>query len=183
VPAKELILEFSEYDPDHVIADIEEIRRWNPQRFEMEQLSAVIYADPERAICAGYKDVSDKDFWVRGHMPGMPLMPGVVICEAAAQLSSYFTRKYNLLGCPLVGLGGLEEVRFRGAVGPGDRLVVVVERLKARRGAMILCRFQGFVKQTMVVEGKIMGVCLPFEPSAIPPAATGPTTPAVPTGN
>lgn len=161
--AKELILDFSEYDPDHVIADLDEIRRYNPQRYEMEQLSAVVYADPERAICAGYKDLTNDDFWVRGHMPGLPLMPGVVICEAAAQLSSFFARKYNLLGCPLVGLGGLEEVRFRGAVVPGDRLLVVVERLKVRRGAMILCRFQGFVKQAMVVEGKIMGVCLPGE--------------------
>jgi 3-hydroxyacyl-[acyl-carrier-protein] dehydratase len=163
VPAKELILDFSEYDPDRVIADIEEIRRYNMQRFEMEQLSAVVFVDLERAICAGYKDVSEKDFWVRGHMPGIPLMPGVVICEAAAQLSSFFARKYNLLGCPLVGLGGLEEVRFRGAVVPGDRLLVVVERLKVRRGAAILCHFQGFVKQAMVVEGKIMGVCLPFD--------------------
>ena len=108
--AKELILDFSEYDLDHVIADVEEIRRYNLQRFEMEQLSAVVFADPERAICAGYKDVTNDDFWVRGHMPGIPLMPGVVMCEAAAQLSSYFAQKYDLLGCPVVGLGGLEEV-------------------------------------------------------------------------
>ena len=169
--AKDLILDFSEYDPDHVIADADEIRRYNLQRFEMEQLSAVVFADPERAICAGYKDVTNDDFWVRGHMPGIPLMPGVVMCEAAAQLSSYFAQKYNLLGCPVVGLGGLEEVRFRGAVVPGDRLVVVVQRLKARRGAMILCHFQGFVRQAMVVEGKIMGVCLPLDLSGYLSAA------------
>ncbi len=47
--AKELILDFSNYDLDHVVADAEEIRRYNLQRFEMEQLSAVVYADPERA--------------------------------------------------------------------------------------------------------------------------------------
>lgn len=169
---KELILDFSAFDPDHVIADQEEIRRYNPQRYEMEQLTAVVYADPERAICAGYKDVTENDFWVSGHMPGLPLMPGVVMCEAAAQLSSYFARKYNLLGCPLVGLGGLEEVRFRGTVVPGDRLLVVVERLKVRRGAVILCRFQGFVRQAMVVEGKIMGACIPVEAASAAMAAT-----------
>jgi 3-hydroxyacyl-[acyl-carrier-protein] dehydratase len=171
VAAKELILDFSEYDPDRVVADAEEIRRYNLQRFEMEQLSAVVFADPERAICAGYKDVTNEDFWVRGHMPGMPLMPGVIMCEAAAQLSSYFAQKYNLLGCPVVGLGGLEEVRFRGSVVPGDRLLVVVHRLKARRGAVIVCHFQGFVRQTMVVEGKIMGVCLPIDLNSNPSTA------------
>ncbi|HEV3415237.1 MAG TPA: 3-hydroxyacyl-ACP dehydratase FabZ family protein [Pirellulales bacterium] len=161
---KDLILDFSEYDVDHVIADQDEIRRYNLQRFEMEQLTAVIYADAERGICAGYKDLTDDEFWVRGHMPTVPLMPGVMMCEAAAQLSSYFAQKFDLLGCKVVGLGGLEEVRFRGTVVPGDRLVVVVERLKVRRSAMILCRFQGFVRETLVVEGKIMGISLPIDP-------------------
>ena len=160
---KDLILDFSEYDVNHVIADQEEIRRYNLQRFEMEQLTAVVYADAERGICAGYKDLTDKEFWVRGHMPNMPIMPGVVMCEAAAQLSSYFAQKYDLLGCKVVGLGGLEDVRFRGTVVPGDRLVVVVQRLKVRRGSMILCRFQGFVRETLVVEGKIMGISLPVD--------------------
>jgi 3-hydroxyacyl-[acyl-carrier-protein] dehydratase len=163
VAVKDLILDFSEYDVNHVIADQEEIRRYNLQRFEMEQLTAVVYADADRGICAGYKDLTDKEFWVRGHMPIMALMPGVVMCEAAAQLSSYFAQKFDLLGCNVVGLGGLEEVRFRGTVVPGDRLVVVVERLKVRRGAMILCRFQGFVSEALVVEGKIMGISLPID--------------------
>jgi 3-hydroxyacyl-[acyl-carrier-protein] dehydratase len=163
VPGKDLILDFSEYDVNHVIADQEEIRRYNLQRFEMEQLTAVVYADADRGICAGYKDLTDKEFWVRGHMPNMPIMPGVVMCEAAAQLSSYFAQKYDLLGCQVVGLGGLEDVRFRGTVVPGDRLVVVVQRLKVRRGSMILCRFQGFVRETLVVEGKIMGISLPVD--------------------
>jgi 3-hydroxyacyl-[acyl-carrier-protein] dehydratase len=164
VAGKDLILDFSEYDVNHVIADQEEIRRYNLQRFEMEQLTAVIFADVDRGICAGYKDITDKEFWVRGHMPSVPIMPGVMMCETAAQLSSYFAQKYDLLGCNVVGFGGLEEVRFRGTVVPGDRLVVVVERLKVRRNAMILCRFQGFVRETLVVEGKLMGICLPIEP-------------------
>jgi 3-hydroxyacyl-[acyl-carrier-protein] dehydratase len=164
VAGKDLILDFSEYDVNRVIADQEEIRRYNLQRFEMEQLTAVVFADVDRGICAGYKDITDREFWVRGHMPSVPIMPGVVMCETAAQLSSYFAQKYDLLGCNVVGFGGLEEVRFRGTVVPGDRLVVVVERLKVRRNAMILCRFQGFVRETLVVEGKLMGICLPIEP-------------------
>lgn len=159
--AKELILDFSEYDLDHVVADIQEIRRYNTQRHEMEQLTAIVYDNPERSICVGYKDIGPNEFWTRGHMPAFPLMPGVIMCEAAAQLLSYFTQKHDLLGSKIVGFGGLEEVRFRDPVLPGDRLVLVVEVTKVRREAMVVCNFQGLVRQSLVVEGKIKGVPLP----------------------
>jgi 3-hydroxyacyl-[acyl-carrier-protein] dehydratase len=164
VPPRDLILEPDEYDLDHIVADLDEIRRYNPQRFEMEQLTAIVYEDHERQICVGYKDVTDREFWVRGHMPGMPLMPGVVICEAAAQMCSYFTQKHKLLaGAKVVGLGGLEDVRFRDPVRVGDRLVVMCQGIKCRPGALIVCRFQAFVNQSLVAEGQIKGVPLPVE--------------------
>ncbi len=164
---KDLILDFSEYDVNHVVAGLEEIRRYNLQRYEMEQLTAICHVDEARKICAGFKDVTLEEFWVRGHMPKAPLMPGVIICEVAAQLASYFVQKYDLLGAKVVGFGGLEEVKFRGGVVPGDRMVMVVQLLKVRRGAMIVCRFQGFVDQTMVVEGMLKGIPLPLDLEAL----------------
>ena len=161
--AKELLIDVSQLDLTRVTADLEEIRRYNPQRFEAEQLTAIVYEDKKELLCVGYKDVTDHEFWVRGHMPGMPLMPGVIICEAAAQMCSYFTLKYDLLGCQVVGLGGLEEVRFRDPVRPGDRLVLACKQLRVRRGAMIVCRFQGFVNGVMVADGKIKGIPLPID--------------------
>jgi 3-hydroxyacyl-[acyl-carrier-protein] dehydratase len=160
VGKKPLILDFDEFDPNQVIGDIEEIRRYNPQRFEMEQLTAICYTDSERHICAGYKDLGPNEFWVRGHMPGLPLMPGVIMCEAAAQLASYFTQKQKLME-GLIGFGGLEEVRFRDVVRPGDRFVIVVRLLKVRR-ALLTCEFQGFVRQNMVCQGIIKGIPLPL---------------------
>ena len=79
--AKELLFDLSLIDFDKPTADIHEIRKYNPQRFEMEQLTAIVYEDTERKVCVGYKDVGPDEFWVRGHMPGMPLMPGVVMLE------------------------------------------------------------------------------------------------------
>ncbi len=73
--AKDYIVDPSLLDFNNIIADIDEIRRHNAQRFEMEQLTAIIYEDKVRFACAGYKDITDQEFWVRGHMPGMPLMP------------------------------------------------------------------------------------------------------------
>ncbi len=160
---RDYIIHPSEYDLDRVIADIHEIRRWNKQRFEMEQLTAIVHEEHSRGLCVGYKDVTPDEFWVRGHFPGVPLMPGVLMCEAAAQLSSYYTQRHNLLDAEVIGFGGLEEVRFREPVRPGDRLVIAVERVRVRPKAMIVCRFQGLVRESIVVDGVIKGVPLPIE--------------------
>jgi len=163
MPSKDLILDFSEYDLDNCIADIEEIRRWNPQRHEMEQLTAIVYEDTTRHICVGYRDYSPDEFWIRGHMPGKPVLPGVLMCEAAAQLCSYFATKYGLLGAEMLGFGGLDKVRFRDLVRPTDRLVIVSALVKVRRGAMVVSQFQGFVRQNLVCEGEIRGIPLPVD--------------------
>lgn len=160
---KDFLVDLSQVDFDRPVADIEEIRKYNPQRSEMEQLTAVVYVDEKNVICAGYKDVSYNEFWVRGHMPGLPLMPGVVMLESIAQLCSFVTQKYDLLGAQMVGFGGLEDVRFRDVVLPGDRLVVMCKLERVRRGRMIVCQFQGVVKDRVVVEGLLKGIPIPVD--------------------
>ena len=160
---RELILDPATLDYQNVIADAAEIRKYNPQRFEMEQLTAIVYENLERHVCVGYKDVSPDEFWVRGHMPNMPLMPGVMMLEAAAQMCSYFSQKYDLLGADMVGFGGLEGVRFRDPVIPGDRLVLMCEMTKLRRGRIVVTKFQGFVRNSLAVEGILKGIPIPIE--------------------
>jgi len=161
VVKKPLILDFSSFDLDNVIADIEDIHRYNPQRYEMEQLTAICYEDRENHIVVGYKDLGPDEFWARGHMPGMPLMPGVIMCEAAAQLASFYSMKYKLMS-GTIGFGGLEKVRFRGIVRPGDRFVIVCQLLKLRRTIMT-CRFECFVDRNLVCEGILKGIALPVD--------------------
>ena len=147
-----------------VIVDQETIRRSNPQRFEMEHLDGILYHDVDAQLMVGYKDVRADEFWVRGHIPGMPLMPGVIMLEAAAQLCAYFAATLGVIGPEsMLGFGGLEEVRFRGAVRPGDRLILVAkgERLKPRHSVF---NCQGFVNGAMVFHGKIIGVPLQVQP-------------------
>lgn len=161
--SKQLLVDLEQIDFDHPIATVDDIRRFNPQRHEMEQLTAIVYGDTETNTCVGYKDLTHEEFWCRGHMPGMPLMPGVIMLEAAAQLCSYFTQKHDLLGAKMVGFGGLEDVRFRDPVIPGDRLVIICQMTKVRRNRMIVCRFQGVVRDSIVVEGEIKGIPLPVD--------------------
>lgn len=163
MPAKDPILDPLSLDFDRPIADIEEVRRLIPQRGAIEQLTAVVYENTETNTVAGYKDIRQDEFWVSGHMPGMPLMPGVIMCEAAAQLASFFVQRHNLLDCEMVGFGGLDEVRFRGTVVPGDRLVIATQMLQVRRGRMIRSRFECYVNSGVVCEGQLIGVPIPVE--------------------
>src|ERR1700724_1478299 len=95
----ELHFDLAGVDFNHIVADREAIRQVNPQRFELEQLDAVVYMDIQGGIVVGYKDVRDDEFWVRGHMPGYPLLPGIIMCEAGAQVSGFYIMKYKLLLC------------------------------------------------------------------------------------
>ncbi|QEH33735.1 3-hydroxyacyl-[acyl-carrier-protein] dehydratase FabZ [Aquisphaera giovannonii] len=152
----------STIDTSRVLGDRDAIHRFNPQRFEMEQLTAVIHVDREERLIIGYKDVAEDEFWVRGHMPGYPLMPGVLMCEAAAQIASYFCKEVGLFESGFVGFGGMEEVRFRGPVRPGDRLILVGKAIRLHRRHSIF-EVQGFVKTNMVFHGKFLGVMISRE--------------------
>ncbi len=155
----ELHFDPSQLDLSRVLAGREEIERVNPQRFEMEQLTAIVYVDTSRNLIVGYKDVTANEFWVRGHMPGYPLMPGVLMCEAAAQLCSYYIKTNGLMQGDFLGFGGLENVRFRGPVRPGDRLILVCKGTKMHSRKTIF-NVQGFVGSTMVFHADIIGVPL-----------------------
>ena len=65
---RQLIVDPSLYDENKPIATIEDIRKYNHQRYEMEQLTAILYDNFDEKRCVGYKDMTDKEFWVRGHL-------------------------------------------------------------------------------------------------------------------
>jgi 3-hydroxyacyl-[acyl-carrier-protein] dehydratase len=150
-------LDLAQIDFGRVLVDQEGIRRVNPQRFEMEHLNAIVHLDPARHLVAGYKDVRPDEFWVRGHMPGYPLLPGVLMCEAAAQLCCYYTVTQGLLEGDFVGFGGLENVRFRAPVRVGDRLLLIGKGIKLNRRQTVF-NVQGFVGTTMVFHADVLGV-------------------------
>lgn len=147
-------------DLDRVVADIEAIRKLNPQRYEMEQLSRIVHFDAEAGAVAGVLDVEEEPFWARGHIPGRPLMPGVIMIEAAAQLCSWAVRQVydsEEYGDRFFGFGGIDDVKFRGTVFPGQQMVVlgVQNEVRARRAVFDT---QGWVEGRMVFQAKITGM-------------------------
>lgn len=152
----EPVIDLSTIDLDRVLVDREGIRKVNPQRYEMEQLDGILHVDTENSRVVGFKDVREDEFWVRGHIPGRPLLPGVLMIEAAAQLASYYT--HIVLGVDrFIGFGGVDDVKFRGAVTPTCRMILAAKAIEIRSRRSI-CYVQGFVDSEMVFEAKITGM-------------------------
>jgi len=148
-----------DYRDAEPIFDLDEIRKVNPQRHAMEQLTGIYMVDRENHAIIGYKDVTDDEFWCTGHMPGYPLMPGVILCECAAQIAGFYARKYDILGSgDFLGFGGMEHVRFRAPVYPGTRLLIMAKVVKVKPKRRAEFAFQGFVDGTMVYNGHMLGV-------------------------
>ena len=100
------------------VADIHKIREINPHRHEVEMLTAVTHINEQERFIAGYKDAKETDFWVRGHMPGFPLMPGVMMIEAAAQLCGFYLKYMGIIKDATLGLAGVEMAKFKRMVRP-----------------------------------------------------------------
>jgi 3-hydroxyacyl-[acyl-carrier-protein] dehydratase len=154
------IIEPSHLDALPVIADLDAIRQYNPQRFEMEQLTAVIYEDTSRHVCVGYKALAMDEFWVRGHVSQFPVMPPTLMCEAAAQLANYYALKHKLYAAH-GGFVGLKGVRYRRIVRPGERLFVMAKLLKIR-GTLLTCQFQCAVQKRLACDGVLIGGVFPW---------------------
>jgi 3-hydroxyacyl-[acyl-carrier-protein] dehydratase len=138
------------------IFDKDAICTVNPQRFEMQQLDGILWYDKDRELILGYKDVTKNEFWVRGHIPGRPLMPGVIMVEAGAQLFSFFVKLiYDEKG--FLGFGGIDSAKFRSVVEPGNRLYLLahITEIKSRK---YTCSVQGVVNGTIVFEAVIIGM-------------------------
>ena len=153
-----LLYDLTNLDFSRPLYDIDAIRRINPQRNQMEHLTAIVHLDNVGHGLVGYKDISDDEFWVAGHMPGYPLMPGVIMCEAAAQLASFYAQKTKLIGGDFVGFGGMDDVRFRMPVYPGTRLILAAKLKQLRPNRLAVFDFQGIVKNDIVFTGQMMGV-------------------------
>jgi 3-hydroxyacyl-[acyl-carrier-protein] dehydratase len=124
----------------------------------MEHLNGINWLDAASGLIVGHKNVRPDEFWVAGHIPGRPLLPGVIMIEAAAQLSSYYV-KAVLKWEGFIGFGGVEDCKFRQQVLPGCRMYLLAKELNTRH-RRITSAVQGLVNGQLVFETKIIGACL-----------------------
>jgi 3-hydroxyacyl-[acyl-carrier-protein] dehydratase len=150
------LYDIASVDLDKIVIPIEGIRSIIPQRFEFELLSGIVHIDEPANIIIGVKHVTTNEFWVRGHIPGRPLMPGVMMIECAAQLCAYYTMKRQPeMG--FVGFARCDDAVFRGTVTPPASLYMIAQiQSMTRRRAVAKC--QGVCNGTLVFEATITGM-------------------------
>jgi 3-hydroxyacyl-[acyl-carrier-protein] dehydratase len=151
-----VILDPSLIDQSSVLFDRRAINDLLPHRFEFALLDGVFSVDEPNRIFTGFHDVRPDAYWTRGHIPGRPLLPGVLMIEVGAQLASVMYTRFFGVG-RFLGFAGVDNVKFRGAVQPPARLVVVGKGVEVKQ-RRVICDVQGFVDATMIFEARITGM-------------------------
>ena len=127
----------------------EEILGLLPHRFPFALIDRVIEHDPGKKAVA-LKNVTINEPQFQGHFPERPLMPGVLIVESMAQVGGIIVTQMPDLPKGLFVFAGINNVKFRRPVVPGDQLVITCELLSIKRQ-----RF-GKVKGEVHVDGKLV---------------------------
>ncbi|MGL6096514.1 MAG: 3-hydroxyacyl-ACP dehydratase FabZ family protein [Fimbriiglobus sp.] len=155
--APDPFIDLATVDLTRVLADRDAIYAVLPHRGAMELLTAIVHVDSPAQIMVGYKDLGMAEFWCAGHFPGLAIMPGVLMCEAAAQLCAYFALTQGGVSGKLMGLGGIENTRFRRTVKPGERLVLVGKGVRVRP-RLTQIAVQGFVGDELAFHTEVIGM-------------------------
>ncbi len=111
--------------------DIEQIRSVLPHRYPFLLVDRILELEPEKRA-QGYKNVTINEEFFEGHFPGHAVMPGVLVCEAMAQVAGVLLLSMTGNAGKLAYFGGMDRVRFRKPVLPGDTLVTDVELLAVK---------------------------------------------------
>lgn len=136
--------------------DISTIMKYLPHRYPFLLVDRILEMVPDKSI-KGLKNVTINEPFFQGHFPGTPIMPGVLIIEAMAQvggvlaLSSMVPVNENAL----IYFMGVDQVKFRKPVVPGDQLIMDIEVLK-QRAKVIKLAGTAKVDGQLVAEGQLM---------------------------
>ena len=143
--------------------NVREILKHLPHRYPFVLVDRIIEIDGEHKI-VGIKNVSINENFFQGHFPDRPVMPGVLICEALAQVGAIFAHnaRGGRDGDKIFVLTGLDKVKFKRPVEPGDQLRLELTCLK-RRGSFWRLLGVATVDGKLVAEAEISAMEVAME--------------------
>lgn len=137
------------------ILTAEQIHQLLPHRYPFALVDRIIeYVPQEKAV--GLKNVTFNEPYFPGHIPGNPLMPGVLQIEAMAQVGGTILMQIPELKGKFFAFAGIDKVRFRRPVVPGDQLIMTVELLALKRNRIAKMKGKGEVDGQVAVEGEML---------------------------
>ncbi|MEH2044802.1 3-hydroxyacyl-ACP dehydratase FabZ [Nostoc sp.] len=133
----------------------EEIQKLLPHRYPFLLVDKIIdYVPGKKAV--GVKNVTINEHHFQGHFPERPLMPGVLIVEAMAQVGGIVLTQMSSVEGGLFVFAGIDKVRFRRQVVPGDQLVMTVELLWVKQRRFGKMQGRAEVDGQLACEGELM---------------------------
>ncbi len=147
----EVLTHFADSPP---VCELTQILETLPHRYPFLLVDRIVYLEPgQQAI--GLKNVSFNEPHFQGHFPHRPIMPGVLILEAMAQVCSFSLGQTETFKDKLGMFAGIDGIKFRRQVVPGDRLIMGAKLLtvRAQKYAKFRCRSQ--VGDELVTEGDL----------------------------
>ncbi|HLE08597.1 MAG TPA: 3-hydroxyacyl-ACP dehydratase FabZ [Thermodesulfobacteriota bacterium] len=134
--------------------DINEIQKILPHRYPFLLIDRILEFEAGKRA-KGLKNVTINEPFFQGHFPGHPIMPGVLIIEAMAQVGGILAFKSANVENKVVYFMGIDSARFRRPVYPGDSLEITVE-VKKVRGTIWAFKCEAFVNSALVAEAELM---------------------------
>jgi 3-hydroxyacyl-[acyl-carrier-protein] dehydratase len=137
------------------IFTVEEIQDLLPHRYPFALVDRIIdFVPGEKAV--GIKNVTYNEPYFPGHIPGKPLMPGVLMVESMAQVGGVVLTQLPGMKDKFFAFAGIDGVRFRRPVTPGDQLIMTVELLSLKRNRIAKMQGRGEVDGELAVQGEMI---------------------------
>lgn len=152
-----LLLDVDSLNLDRVVVTREQIYDVLPHRHEFILLDGLLHLNVQAGEAVAFRDLREDEFWVRGHLPGRPIFPGVLMLECVAQLASFVGTKYMGFEGLFIGLSGVDKARFRASAKPLDRMLFLARAIETRSRRTIY-ETQGVIDGQLIFEAQISGM-------------------------
>ncbi|MEG3436763.1 3-hydroxyacyl-ACP dehydratase FabZ [Pannus brasiliensis CCIBt3594] len=141
--------------PNKTVFNVEEIRELLPHRYPFALVDRIIDYVPGKSA-VGLKNVTINEPFFPGHIPNLPLMPGVLIVESMAQVGGIILTQLPGMKGKFFAFAGIDKTRFRRPVVPGDQLIMTVELLSFKMNRIAKMQGSAVVDGQKVAEGEMM---------------------------